>query len=354
MADIAIVTGSSGMVGSEATEFLLDKGFIVHGIDNDMRSVFFGDEASTAWNERRLIETYPNYHHHSLDIRDRANLDKLFKLHEKDIKLIVHSAAQPSHDWAAEQAMTDFTVNANGTLVLLELARRYCPGAVFIYMSTNKVYGDQPNAFPFVEEDTRWELEAKHPYYANGIDESIGLDECTHSLFGVSKLAGDLMVQEFGRYFGMKTACFRAGCLTGSGHSGTELHGFLSYLMMCTMKKTPYKVFGYQGKQVRDNIHSRDVVEALYQFYLKPGVGKVYNMGGGRFSNCSMLEAIAICEQITGNKLNWDYIEKPRAGDHIWWISDMTRFKTDYPDWDIQYNLQQTFEEIHDGLRQRL
>lgn len=354
MTDIAIVTGSSGMVGSEAAEVLLGKGFTVHGVDNDMRSVFFGDEASTVWNERRLRETYDNYHHHSLDIRDREYMERLFKFHDKKIKLIIHSAAQPSHDWAAEGAMTDFTVNANGTLVLLELARRYCPDAVFIYMSTNKVYGDRPNSLPFVEEETRWELEPKHPYYVNGIDESMSIDECMHSLFGVSKLSGDLMVQEFGRYFGMKTACFRAGCLTGSAHSGTELHGFLSYLMMCTMKGTPYKVYGYKGKQVRDNIHSRDVAEALYQFYLKPGVAKVYNLGGGRFSNCSILEAIDMCEQISGKKLNWTYVDKPRAGDHIWWISDVNRFKTDYPDWNYRFSLAQTLEEIHEGLRKRL
>jgi len=354
MADTAIVTGSSGMVGSEATEFLLARGFTVYGVDNDMRSVYFGEEASTVWNEQRLSEAYDNYHHHSLDIRDRENVERLFKMRGEEIDLIVHSAAQPSHDWAAEQAMTDFTVNANGTLVLLELAKMYCPNAVFIYLSTNKVYGDRPNSLPFVEEETRWELEQKHPYYANGIDESMSIDECMHSLFGVSKLSGDLMVQEFGRYFGMKTVCFRAGCLTGSAHSGTELHGFLSYLMLCTMKKTPYKVYGYQGKQVRDNIHSRDVAEAIHQFYLKPGVGKVYNLGGGRRSNCSVLEAIDLCERISGNKLNWEYVEKPRAGDHIWWISDVSRFKTDYPDWQCRYDLQQTLQEIHDGLRKRL
>ncbi|MGP0629956.1 NAD-dependent epimerase/dehydratase family protein [Nitrospina sp. 32_T5] len=354
MTDIAIVTGSSGMVGSEAVEFLLGQGFYVHGVDNDMRSVYFGEQASTVWNEQRLTQTYDSYSHHSVDIRDRANMERLFKTYGKDTKLIVHSAAQPSHDWAAEQAMTDFTVNANGTLVLLELARLFCPDAVFIYMSTNKVYGDRPNSFPFVEEETRWELESKHPYYAHGIDESMSIDECMHSLFGVSKLSGDLMVQEFGRYFGMKTACFRAGCLTGSAHSGTEMHGFLSYLMMCTMKKTPYKVFGYQGKQVRDNIHSSDTVSALYQFYMRPGVGKVYNLGGGRHSNCSVLEAIQMCEEISGNKLKWEYVDKARAGDHIWWISDVTRFKTDYPEWDYKYTLQQTLQEIHDGLRKRI
>jgi CDP-paratose 2-epimerase len=351
--DIAVVTGSAGLIGSEAARFLLGRGMQVVGIDNDMRSYFFGSEASTQWNRDLLSREHRDYHHHALDIRSEKDMDAVFRQYNRDIRLIVHAAAQPSHDWAAKEPFTDFTVNANGTLVLLEMTRRHCPEAVFIYLSTNKVYGDRPNSLPLVECDTRWELDAAHPYAEHGIDESMSLDDTTHSLFGVSKAAADLLVQEYGRYFGMKTACFRGGCLTGPSHSGAELHGFLSYVMMCAMNKKPYTVFGYKAKQVRDNIHSYDLVNALYQFYLRPGVARVYNIGGGRFSNCSMLEAIAICEEITGNKMQWEYSPKSRIGDHIWWISDVRRFKTDYPEWDYRYDLRKILEEIHAGLSRR-
>lgn len=352
--DIALVTGSSGLIGSEAVRFLMGMGLAVFGIDNDMRSLFFGEEASTRWNRERLEKDYPDYKHFDCDIRSEGDMERIFKEYGKDIQLIVHCAAQPSHDWAASDPITDFTVNANGTLVLLEMTRRHCPEAVFINISTNKVYGDTPNDLPLVELETRWEIEESHPYYKHGIDETMSLDHTTHSLFGVSKAAGDLLVQEYGRYFDMKTACFRGGCLTGSGHSGTELHGFLSYVMICTLQKKHYTVFGYKGKQVRDNIHSYDLVNALYHFYKNPGVAKVYNMGGGRYSNCSMLEAIQLCEEITGNKLNWTYEEQNRIGDHIWWISDVNKFKKDYPDWEYKYDLRKIFEEIHEGLIQRV
>jgi CDP-paratose 2-epimerase len=352
--DIALVTGSGGLIGSEAVRFLMDKGLAVRGIDNDMRSQFFGKEASTRWNRERLEKDFPEYKHHECDIRSEKDMERLFKDYGKDIKLIVHCAAQPSHDWAARDPFTDFTVNANGTLILLEMTRRHCPQAVFINVSTNKVYGDTPNSLPLVELETRWEVDESHPYFEHGIDESMSIDNTTHSLFGVSKAAGDLLVQEYGRYFDMKTACFRGGCLTGSGHSGTELHGFLSYVMICTLQKKPYTVFGYKGKQVRDNIHSYDLVNALYHFYQNPGVAKVYNMGGSRHSNCSMLEAIQLCEVITGNKLDWKYEEQNRIGDHIWWISDVSKFKKDYPAWKYKYDLQKLFEEIHEGLTQRI
>jgi CDP-paratose 2-epimerase len=352
--DIALVTGSGGLIGSEAVRFLMDKGLTVCGIDNDMRSQFFGKEASTRWNRERLEKDFPEYKHYDCDIRSEKDMERLFKEYGSDIKLIVHCAAQPSHDWAASDPFTDFTVNANGTLVLLEMTRRHSPKAVFINISTNKVYGDTPNALPLVELETRWEIGESHPYYKYGIDESMSIDNTTHSLFGVSKAAGDLLVQEYGRYFDMKTACFRGGCLTGSGHSGTELHGFLSYVMICTLQKKPYTVFGYKGKQVRDNIHSYDLVNALYHFYQNPGVAKVYNMGGSRHSNCSMLEAIQLCEEITGNKLDWKYEEQNRIGDHIWWISDVSKFKKDFPGWEYKYDLKKLFKEIHDGLTQRI
>ena len=249
--ETVIITGSSGLIGSEAVRFFSDKGMRVIGVDNDMRREFFGDEASTEWNRKRLQEEYNDFHHYSLDIRSENEMEKLFNEFGNEVDLVVHAAAQPSHDWAAKDPIKDFSVNANGTLVLLEMARRFCPDTVFIYLSTNKVYGDTPNSLPLKEMDTRWELDPAHSFYENGIDESMSLDSSSHSLFGVSKASADLLVQEYGRYFGLKTACFRGGCLTGSGHSGTELHGFLSYLMRCVMQKKPYTIFGYKGKQVR-------------------------------------------------------------------------------------------------------
>jgi CDP-paratose 2-epimerase len=352
--EIAIVTGSAGLIGSETVRFLNGKKIKVLGIDNNMRQEFFGKDASTDWNRKKLEEECELYTHHSIDIRSKENLEKVFNEYGNDIKLIVHSAAQPSHDWAAKDPIKDFSVNANGTLNLLELARQYCPDTVFVHLSTNKVYGDTPNSLPLVEKETRWEIDEGHSYFKYGIDESMSLDNTTHSLFGVSKAAADLLVQEYGRYFGMKTACFRGGCLTGSGHSGTELHGFLSYIMICNMKNNPYTVIGYKGKQVRDNIHSYDLVNALYHFYKRPGVAKVYNIGGSRHSNCSILEAITHCEEISGNKMDWTYKEESRIGDHIWWISDVNRFKDDYPEWDYKYTLPQIFSEIYKGLTNRI
>ena len=322
----------------------------VVGVDNDLRQEFFGEVASTQWNREALKNECRGYRHFSLDIRSEKEMSRLFEEFGNDIKLVIHAAAQPSHDWAAKDPAMDFTVNANGTLVLLEMTRKYCPKAVFIHLSTNKVYGDRPNFLPLVELETRWELESSHPFFERGIDESMNIDQTTHSLFGTSKLAADLLVQEYGRYFGIQTACFRGGCLTGAAHSGAELHGFLSYLMICAIKKKPYTVFGYKGKQVRDNIHSYDLVNALYHFYLNPGQAKVYNIGGGRYSHCSVLEAITLCEEISGNKLEWAYSDENRIGDHIWWVSDVSRFRKDYPEWDFTYDMRRILEDIHGGV----
>ena len=344
--NIILVTGSAGLIGSESVRFFCERGYTVVGIDNDMRRVFFGEDASTDWNRDRLLHEYGDrYIHHNVDIRDQEAITNIFKTYNSDIDLIIHTAAQPSHDWAAMDPFTDFTVNANGTLVLLENTRKICPEATFIFCSTNKVYGDNPNYLPFVEQELRWELEENHPLW-KGIDEAMSVDNCKHSLFGASKLAADILVQEYGRYFGMKTVTFRGGCLTGPDHSGTELHGFLSYLMKCTMTGTHYMIYGYKGKQVRDNIHSCDLVKAFYHFYQSPRVAEVYNIGGGRFSNCSMLEAIQACEKIADKKLNWNYVESNRIGDHIWWISDLTKFQNHYPGWDLTYGIEEILKEI--------
>jgi CDP-paratose 2-epimerase len=343
--DVVVVTGSAGLIGSESTRFFCDRGFRVVGIDNDMRSKLFGSDASTAWNRDRLLERFPNYAHHDIDIRDAEAVRRVFAEYGSDIKLIIHAAAQPSHDWAVKDPFTDFSINANGTLVLLESARSICPEANFIFCSTNKVYGDRPNDLPLEEHALRWEIAEAHPYHV-GIDESMSIDDCKHSLFGASKLAADVLVQEYGRYFGMRTAVFRGGCLTGPDHSGTQLHGFLSYLMKCTMTGEPYSVFGYKGKQVRDNIHSHDLVRAFSHFHEAPRVGQVYNIGGSRFSNCSMLEAIKMCEATCGKKLNWRYVETSRIGDHIWWISDNGKFREHYPGWALTYSIQDILEQI--------
>ena len=343
---IAVITGSGGLVGSEAVTFYSGIVDVVVGLDNDMRATFFGAEASTRWNAERLTRELPNYDHRTVDIRDAEGVDQVFAEFGSDIELIVHTAAQPSHDWAARDPLTDFTVNANGTLVLLEAVRKHCPEAVFIFTSTNKVYGDRPNELPLRELESRWEIEEDHPYFEHGIDEEMSVDACTHSLFGASKLAADVLVQEYGRYFGMKTGVFRGGCLTGPAHSGTQLHGFLAYLMKCTVTGTRYKVFGYKGKQVRDNIHSADLIAAFHAFYRAPRIGEVYNMGGGRQVNCSMLESIDLCEQIAGRNLDWAYSEANRIGDQIWWISDIRKFQTHYPDWSLSYGIPEILEEI--------
>lgn len=344
---IALITGSAGLIGAEAVRFFSGESFEVIGIDNNMREVFFGCEASTEWSKAELETEVHGYTHYNADIRDRDAIEGIFTKYSDDISLIIHTAAQPSHDWAAKDPFTDFTVNANGTLNILEMTRRHCPGAVFIFTSTNKVYGDTPNMLPFVEKESRWEVNESHPYYRNGIDESMSIDQSKHSLFGTSKLAADVLVQEYGRYFGMKTTCFRAGCLTGPGHSPTSLHGFLAYLMKCTMIGEHYTVFGYKGKQVRDNIHSYDLINAFWHFYRKPRPGEVYNIGGSRHSNCSILEAIAMCKEITGKSLDYSYTETNRIGDHIWWISDVSKFKSHYPGWDYNYDIRGILEDIY-------
>jgi CDP-paratose 2-epimerase len=350
---IALITGSAGLIGAESARFFSDKGMTVVGIDNDMRRLFFGEDASTRWS-RELLETgLARYRHVDADIRDEPAVQKVFSTYGRDIALVIHAAAQPSHDWAARDPVLDFTVNANGSLTLLQATRQHCPDAPFIFCSTNKVYGDTPNRLPLVEQDRRWEVSPDHPFAEHGIDETMSIDATTHSLFGVSKAAADLMVQEFGRYFGLKTACFRGGCLTGPGHSGTQLHGFLSYLMKCAVSGQPYKVLGYKGKQVRDNIHSFDLVNAFWQFFQKPRSGEVYNIGGGRHANCSMLEAIALCEELTGRPMNWSYVDDNRIGDHIWWISDIRKFQSHYSEWRITYDIPATLAEIFDGIRKR-
>jgi CDP-paratose 2-epimerase len=352
--NIALVTGSAGLIGSEAVAFFSDKFDLVVGIDNNLRQYFFGPEASTEWNRDRLQDRFANYAHRSADIRSVEQLERIFGEFGTDIKLVLHTAAQPSHDWAAREPFTDFSVNATGTLNVLEMTRLHCPEAVFIFTSTNKVYGDNPNFLPLVETETRWEIAADHPYFENGIDEHLSIDHTKHSLFGASKVAADVLVQEYGRYFGLKTGVFRGGCLTGPNHSGAQLHGFLSYLMKCAITGTPYTIFGYKGKQVRDNIHSYDLVNMFWHFYQNPRAGEVYNAGGGRHANCSMIEAIAVCEEISGNKMNVSYSETNRIGDHIWYISDLSKFKSHYPGWNWTYNLQETLVQIHDGMVARL
>lgn len=346
-----IVTGSAGLIGSEASEYFAALGYQIEGIDNDMRRTFFGDEASTDRTRRRLEKTLGKaYRHHSVDIRDADAIGKIFKEHGSSITAIIHTAAQPSHDWAATNPLEDFTVNANGTLNLLESTRRFCPDAVFINMSTNKVYGDTPNRLPLVELDKRWEIDSNHEYQ-NGISETMSVDNCLHSLFGVSKLAADAAAQEYGRYFGLQTATFRGGCLTGPNHSGTELHGFLAYLMKCVVTGRPYSVFGYKGKQVRDNIHSNDLVRAFDHVIKAPRAGEAYNIGGGRTSNCSMLEAIEMCERIADRKLDYKYVEGNRVGDHIWWISDNSKFMEHYPGWQVEKNIEHILVDIYEQNR---
>ena len=343
---IALVTGSAGLIGSETCQRFHAEGLDVVGLDNDMRARFFGAEASTAPTRTRLEQSLKNYRHEVIDIRDAAAVSAAFAMFGAAIKVVVHTAAQPSHDWAAREPHTDFTVNANGTLNVLEAARQHCPEAVFIFTSTNKVYGDTPNRLPLRELETRWEIDPTHAY-REGVDETMSIDQTKHSLFGASKVAADVLVQEYGRYFGMKTACFRGGCLTGPAHAGTELHGFLAYLMKCTTSGRPYRVFGYKGKQVRDNIHSHDLVEAFWQFFQAPRSGEVYNLGGSRHSHGSMLESIALCEQISGQKLNWTYVEDNRIGDHIWWVSDVRKFQAHYPQWSYRYGMREILQEIH-------
>lgn len=342
--DTILVTGSAGLIGSESVRFFCKKGYKVIGIDNDARKYFFGDEASTDWNRKLLEKEFNNYMHYEIDIRDQKKVEEVFKKYK--FSLIIHTAAQPSHDWAAKEPITDFTINALGTLIMLENFRKFSPKAVFIFTSTNKVYGDNPNLLPLVELKTRYEINKSHPYYKNGIDENMSLDHSTHSIFGVSKASADLMVQEYGRYFALKTAVFRGGCLTGPAHSSAQLHGFLAYLVHSIINDKPYTIFGYKGKQVRDNIHSYDVVNAFYHFYKKPRIGEVYNIGGSRYSNISVIEAISKIEQIIGKKAKIKYVNKNRIGDHIWYISDVSKFQKHYPQWKYTCNSDQIIEEL--------
>ncbi len=338
-----LITGSNGLIGSEAVAFFCAKDFDVHGIDNNLRSYFFGKDGDTTWSKKRLIKLFSNYHHHTIDIRDEIKIRNLFSHHTFD--LIIHTAAQPSHDWAAKEPLTDFSVNAYGTLLLLEQYRKYCPKAVFIFTSTNKVYGDSPNLLPFIEKQTRWELPRSHHLY-NGIDETMSLDHTTHSIFGVSKTSADLMVQEYGRYFGLKTTVFRGGCLTGPMHSAVKLHGFLAYLVKCIKEDTEYTILGYKGKQVRDNIHSMDLIRAFYEVYKKPRSGEVYNIGGSRHASISILEAIRKVEKLLDKKIRVRYVDRPRIGDHIWYISDVNKFKRHYPKWNYTYTIDQILSDM--------
>jgi CDP-paratose 2-epimerase len=348
----AIVTGSGGLIGSETVRHFATAGLDVIGIDNDMRARFFGAEASTRHTTDALLAELPDLRVLDLDIRDGDAVDRVFADNAASLELVVHTAAQPSHDWAAREPHTDFGVNAVGTLNLLEATRRHAPGATFIFTSTNKVYGDTPNFLPLEETPTRLELPEGHRWHG-GIDTEMSIDRCTHSIFGVSKAAADLMVQEYGRYFEIPTVCFRGGCLTGPNHAGAQLHGFLAFLMRCTVTGDPYTIFGYGGKQVRDNIHAFDVVSAFEAFHAAPRTAAVYNLGGGRFSNCSMLEAIALCEEISGKTLDWTLDDTARIGDHRWWISSLEEFQADYPDWQPAYDLTATLREIHDHNAER-
>jgi CDP-paratose 2-epimerase len=343
---LIVITGSAGLVGSEAAMHFGELGFDVVGIDNDMRREFFGEAASTAWNVGRLQSTLgKSYRHYHVDVRDREALLRIFGRYGGAIHCVIHTAAQPSHDWAAREPLTDFDINAVGTLNVLEATRLHAPDAVFIFTSTNKVYGDAPNRLPFVELETRFEIEARHRY-TRGISEEMPIDESLHSLFGASKVAADVLVQEYGRYFGLRTACFRCGTLTGPHHAAAELHGFLAYVMQCTLTETPYTVYGYRGKQVRDVIHSRDLVRAFQAFFDRPRVAEVYIMGGGRESNCSVLEAIDLSQRIAGRTLRWAYTEQNRRGDHIWWIGDLHKFQSHYPSWRLEYDVPRILTEM--------
>lgn len=350
---VAIITGSSGLIGSEAAKFFHELGFKVVGIDNNMREYFFGRDGSVEWNTHNLKNTLRNFEHYSTDIRNESAIKEIFRKYGKDVSVVIHTAAQPSHDWAAKEPLTDFSVNATGTLVLLDATRLFCPDAPFIFTSTNKVYGDTPNSLPLMEKATRWEIDESHPYFERGIDESMSLDNSKHSVFGASKVAADVMAQEYGRYFGLKTGIFRGGCLTGPAHSGAMLHGFLAYLIKCLVYEKDYTIFGYKGKQVRDNIHSNDLVRAFWHFCQNPKAGAVYNIGGSRHSNCSVLEAIEIAQEKAGKRLFYSISDEAREGDHIWWVSDVSRFQNDYPDWKYEYDLETIIEEIVEATEEK-
>ena len=345
-----LVTGSSGLIGSEVCLFFASRGFQIHGVDNNQRAVFFGPQGDTRWNQQRLAGSISGYVHHELDIRDRQGVINL--LAEVKPVAIIHTAAQPSHDRAAAIPFDDFDTNATGTLNLLEATRRACPESPFVHMSTNKVYGDRPNTISLQEQETRWDY--ADPAFAHGIAEDFPIDQSKHSLFGASKAASDLMVQEYGRYFGLPTCCLRGGCLTGPNHSGVELHGFLSYLVRCNLEGREYKVFGYKGKQVRDNIHSEDVASFMWEFIQAPRVGEVYNLGGGKANSCSILEAFEIASRYSGQKQVYTYIEENRIGDHICYYSDLRKIRSHYPEWDIRISLEETIRQIVESWKSRL
>lgn len=339
-----VITGSNGLIGSESVKFFIKKGFKVIGIDNDMRSYFFGKESSTL-SVLEELETLKNYEHYSLDIRDQGKINHLFKTHSKNISLVIHAAAQPSHDWAAKEPHTDFTVNANGTLILLEATRNFAKEATFIFTSTNKVYGDTPNNLPLIDVGDRLELPKSHSFYV-GVDETMSIDQSKHSIFGASKVAADILVQEYGKYFNMNTVSFRGGCLTGPAHKGAELHGFLAYIIKAAIHKIPYTIFGYGGKQVRDNIHSYDLVNAFWQFHQNPKPGEVYNIGGSRVNSISILEVIKKLKSDFGYDLDYTLSNTAREGDHKWYISDVNKFKNDYPGWEYRYLIDETISDI--------
>jgi len=347
---ITLITGSCGLIGSESAYFFASKGFDIVGIDNNLRQFFFGKDGSTIWQKKKLTNKLKKYKHFNADVRNYRSLEKIFKKYKKNISLIIHCAAQPSHDYGKNFPILDFDVNAKGTLNMLEATRKHCPEAVFINMSTNKVYGDNPNKLNIIEKPKRWELKTNDKNF-KGIKENFSLDNCTHSFFGVSKVYSDLIAQEYGKNVGLKTASFRGGCITGPNHSGAKLHGFLSYLVKASLKNKKYSMIGYKGKQVRDNIHSSDLVNCFWEVFKKPKKGEVYNIGGGRFSNCSIIEALDIVEKCTGIHIKREYIKSNRVGDHIWYISDLTKFKKDYPKWKQKFNTKKIVEELVDNLK---
>jgi len=349
MAKTILVTGSSGLIGSEVCLFFSEQDYLIHGLDNNQRAIFFGPQGDTRWNQARLERTIPRFHHHELDVRDRSGVLDLLKTVRPTA--IVHAAAQPSHDKAAAIPFDDFDTNAVGTLNLLEAARQVCPESPFVLMSTNKVYGDAPNRIALQELETRWDY--ADPAFSCGIPETFSIDQSKHSLFGASKVAADVMVQEYGRYFDMPTCCLRGGCLTGPNHSGVELHGFLSYLVKCNLEGRRYTIFGYKGKQVRDNIHSSDVAQFIHAFVATPRCGEVYNLGGGKGNSCSILEAFKLVEERTGRQQNFDYIDQNRIGDHICYYSDLRKMRAHYPTWDVTCTLDETVSEIVDAWQLR-
>tara|TARA_B100000795_G_C22791076_1_gene436961 strand:- start:193 stop:1248 length:1056 start_codon:yes stop_codon:yes gene_type:complete len=342
---VVLITGSSGLVGSESVNFFSKKGFDVIGIDNNLRKFFFGNEGSTDKIKNNLLKNNKKFKSFNTDIRSYTSLEKIYKIYKKNISLIIHCAAQPSHDYGKNFPILDFNVNATGTLNLLELTKKYCPDAPFIFMSTNKVYGDNPNRLKIIEKKNRWELN-KNDKNFKGIDEKFSIDNCTHSFFGVSKTYADLIVQEYGKNIGLKTVCFRAGCLTGPNHSGAKLHGFLSYLVKISLTKKKYSLIGYKGKQVRDNLHSYDLVNSFWEFFKKPTSGEVYNIGGGRYSNCSIIEALDLVDNIANIFIKRNILKKPRVGDHIWYISNLSKFKKQYPNWKQKYDTKKIIEEL--------